>query len=552
MKSTLYRICSLLALLAVSASALAQAPSGYYSRLNGKTNAELKSTLRDIIYNHTQVSSYSDLPKYFQKTDVYPESNRWWDMYSDIVLYAPNFSGLNREHAFPKSWWGGSSSTPAYVDLYHLYPSEMKANSAKSNWPLGEVSNASTFDNGVVRVGTPVSGQGGGSTRVFEPNEEYKGDFARTYFYMVTCYSNLTWASQYSWMLRQGSYPTLQDWAITMLLRWNEEDPVSEKERNRQEEVYKVQGNRNPFIDRPELAEYIWGKHKNDVYNDETDVDADPALVSPAAGTTLDFNEVAVGSKTTSKLFIKTTAITSDLRVSVYQGDKDMFKLGAARIPYTSSNSSAGYWLDVTYQPGVIGEHNARLLISGGGMASSMGVGLHGKALEVPTLTTLTATEATDVDTDSYTANWNLPANDVVDYYIVTRSKHIGTNVITEELEAESNSLVVTDFSDSDYDTYSVQSSRLGYRSEPSNVITVRHTAGIDEIRLHEELELIPVDGGVMVICGYAHTSATVYDTLGRLVLTVPQLRDGMLISLPAGVYLFTTPRLAPVKMVVR
>ena len=116
-------------------------------------------------------------------------------MYSDIPLYAPSFSGLNREHSFPKSWWGGSQTVGAYVDLNHLYPSEMKANTAKSNYPLGEVDQdkAIKFQNGVCYVGYPAGGQGGGAGYVFEPNEEYKGDFARTYFYMATCYQNLTW-----------------------------------------------------------------------------------------------------------------------------------------------------------------------------------------------------------------------------------------------------------------------------------------------------------------------------------------------------------------------
>ncbi len=84
-------------------------------------------------------------------------------MYSDIPLYTNSFSGLNREHSLPKSWWGGSTTTPAYIDLNHLYPSEAAANIAKSNYPLGEVSGKPTFENGITTVGSPVSGQGGGA-----------------------------------------------------------------------------------------------------------------------------------------------------------------------------------------------------------------------------------------------------------------------------------------------------------------------------------------------------------------------------------------------------
>lgn len=113
------------------------------------------------------------------------------------------------------------------------------------------------FDNGVSKIGYPVSGQGGGAQYVYEPADEYKGDFARTYFYMVTCYQNLTWNS--TWMLQQNDYPTLNSWAVNLLLQWHRDDPVSQKEVDRNEVVYGYQNNRNPFIDFPDLAEYIWG-----------------------------------------------------------------------------------------------------------------------------------------------------------------------------------------------------------------------------------------------------------------------------------------------------
>lgn len=171
--------------------ASAEVPMAYYRALDGKSDAELKTAAYNIIHNLTPISDYYDLPDYFEVTDVYPNSRRWWDMYSDIPLYAPSFKGLNREHSLPKSWWGGSTSVQAYTDLNHLYPSEAAANMAKSNYPLGMVDRTSPtkFDNGITTVGFPVAGQGGGAGYVFEPADEYKGDFARTYFYMATCLS---------------------------------------------------------------------------------------------------------------------------------------------------------------------------------------------------------------------------------------------------------------------------------------------------------------------------------------------------------------------------
>ena len=93
------RRTQLLLMLALTLQGLAAdrlIPAGYYNALDGKSEAELKTAVFNIINPHTLISSYSNLPRYFEKTDVYPQSSRWWDMYSDIPLYAPKFSGLNR------------------------------------------------------------------------------------------------------------------------------------------------------------------------------------------------------------------------------------------------------------------------------------------------------------------------------------------------------------------------------------------------------------------------------------------------------------------------
>ena len=101
---------------------------------------------------------------------------------------------------------------------------------AKSNFPLGEVSNPS-FDNGVTKVGSPKSGQGGGSYAVFEPDDRYKGDFARTYFYMACAYQHYQW--RYTYMLNNSSWKTLNEWSIDLLCRWARNDAVSDKEVDR-------------------------------------------------------------------------------------------------------------------------------------------------------------------------------------------------------------------------------------------------------------------------------------------------------------------------------
>lgn len=528
----------------------AEIPKGYYDRLAGKTTSELKTTLHQIISPHTEVSSYSALPSYFQKTDLYPESKRWWDMYSDIPFYAPSFQGLNREHSFPKSWWGGATDIPAYVDLNHLYPAESAANLAKNNYPLGIVTGTPTFENGISTVGRGVNS--GGAPYVFEPDDAYKGDFARTYFYMVTCYQDLTWKYQY--MARNGTYPTLQTWAIDLLLAWHRADPVSQKEIDRNEAIYKIQNNRNPFIDYPELAEYIWGSKMGLLFQPSSGSEAggDPVLISPVQDMSLDFNEVAVGRSKTSKLYFNGQNLTGSLELTLSGTDAKYFSLASSTIKASLVNAEEGYWLNVNYNPKETGQHSARLRIQDGGLTGSIGVELRGEALPAPSLTRLTATDPTNITTDAYLANWLEPNDETVDYYIVTRTRFAGGKASTEELLAEDNYLEITDFDLSDSETYSVQSVRLDYRSEASNTITVTHSSfanATDEQPLVVEC----YDGLVRIICGGVHSDAAIYDVSGKCVRFIEVVDSCMDINLAPGVYFITTHQHpSPVKILAR
>ncbi|MCM1452356.1 MAG: endonuclease [Clostridium sp.] len=532
--------------LAVSQS-FAEIPAGYYNSINGKTDAQLKTAVYQVIHNLTRISSYSDLPKYFQKTDVYPESNRWWDMYSDIPLYAPSFSGLNREHSFPKSWWGGLTNVNAYVDLNHLYPSEMKANTAKSNYPLGEVdpNYKADFDNGVCKVGYAVTGQGGGAKFVFEPADEYKGDFARTYFYMVTCYQDYTWEQKYMYMLQQNTYPTLSGWALDLLLKWSREDPVSQKEIDRNEQVYKAQNNRNPFIDFPSLAEYIWGTHKGEPFDIKqagggtVEPAGDPVLITPVQDMSLDFGQVALGKTTTAKMFFKGENLTGNISLRIYSGNKDYFTVPSNKIAANLVNAADGYWLNITYAPTALGEHASRLLISDYDGSKSRGVALIGECLPVPTLSACTALPAADITSDSYLASWTCP-DDVVDYYEVTRTMYSGGGSKEEKLVAEGTELTITDFDENERESYYVRSVRLGYYSDPSNVVFVDHL-GITGVAVEQPMYAIGQEGGIRIACSAPQTGCRVYDVAGRLVTVMDRVENNSEISLPQGVYIVVT-----------
>jgi len=223
--------------------------------------SELKLALKTIIFNHYQLSYSKELPDAYTSVyymDAYP--SYVYDMFSTDTI---EFSSTkwNKEHVIPKSWWGGAQNK-AYSDIFSVIPSEKNANTQKSNYSIGKVANA-IFDNGRIRVGTPVSGQGGANNRVFEPTDSLKGDFARIYFYVSTCYSDLAWGSNPNVQseLVQEDWPTLRPWLSHLLLAWHNADPVSAKEIQINNDAEKVQGNRNPFIDYPVLADHIWGNY---------------------------------------------------------------------------------------------------------------------------------------------------------------------------------------------------------------------------------------------------------------------------------------------------
>lgn len=249
-------------LLLAAGSAAAAAPEGYYDSLYGKTGAALKAAVKSVVQNHTVISYGDETWSAFQTTDVrdFGGTEIWFDMYSNVAqAVAQGHSSLNIEHSVANSWWGGKKgSLEAYSDLYLLNPSNSDANNRKSNWPIGDVGDE-TWTNGLSTMGAPVAGQGGGSATVFEPADEYKGDFARAFFYVFTVYSDIPWQADPAYMYDASSDLTLKPWAYEMLLRWAENDPVDTREAERNERIAALQGNRNPYIDMPGLARYVWG-----------------------------------------------------------------------------------------------------------------------------------------------------------------------------------------------------------------------------------------------------------------------------------------------------
>ena len=253
----------------------AQPGSAYYQAADGKKGAELKTALFQIISPHAVQSYTPGVWNAINSYDIRPDGCIW-DIYSGISNFTPGTDQdkgeeidkegvvYNREHAMPKSWFNEDKTDtqyPMYTDLHHLFPTDRSVNSFRSNYPYGEVDPSTNptkqSAGGFSKFGIcdPAIGYTvvNGKARVFEPNDEYKGDLARAYFYMATCYESYkngsgkerspkNWKSD---MLTSDVYPFFTDWALKMLLRWSAQDPVSEKEINRNEGIYGIQKNRN-------------------------------------------------------------------------------------------------------------------------------------------------------------------------------------------------------------------------------------------------------------------------------------------------------------------
>lgn len=378
--------------LSVSSIAFAVIPSGYYYFAKNKKQAALKTALHTYCAP-MKLLEYGGGPGYTWEGFYYTDrntDNSVVDMYSNTVRYFNGFSAIadmNIEHSFPKSWWG-ASNVNAYRDLFHLYPADGITNITKSNLPLGEVSGVPTLDNGKSKIG-----KNGFETtyteNCFEPADEFKGDFARSYFYISTIYEDYAslWQSP---MMNNNTYPVWKPWAIDLLLKWSRQDPVSPKELARIEAVYKIQGNRNPFIDYPDLAEYIWGNDTTKVYPfpDETA----PFLIEPRAGTSINFGVILQNDSKTQVVHLQGVNINADLQLSFTKNSSSLVLSNPVIIAAEALN---GIDVGITFHPTTSGLTNDTLLIQGGGLASTLHIPV--KALASSDFITLEPTKVTPV-----------------------------------------------------------------------------------------------------------------------------------------------------------
>lgn len=393
-----------------SLSLWAEIPAGYYDDAIGKSGEALQKSL-SVILNNADNVGYDGLWEVYKTTDRRPDG-KVWDMYSDVTDFTfgtdkcGNYKNegdcYNREHSVPKSWFNDAS--PMYSDAWHIYPTDGKINSYRSNNPFGEVgSDASSSKNGFSKWGKSVTP--GYSGTVFEPNDEYKGDFARTYFYFATRYLDRidNWGGIFV-----SAYPHIVQWQLDMLLRWNEMDPVSQKEIDRNDAVQKEQGNRNPFIDYPELVDLIFGDRRNVPFSPVGE--DSPYIETPQSGSTLDLGtaSVNVSEPVTMQLQVKGHNLEGDISLEIGGTDSECFAVTPRTLTADAVNNGA--MIELSYRSTLVGSHRATLDITGGGMASPVVVNLTGKAID-----DFVALPARDIAKNSFVAAWT-PKSGATDY----------------------------------------------------------------------------------------------------------------------------------------
>ena len=235
----------------------------YYGNFNWNlTGAQLKTALYNKIKISTAGWSYDGLYEAYKTTDVRPDGEHLWDIYSDSSDYTlddkrinKNYKkegdSLNREHIIPQSSF--NEAAPMKSDIHHVLPSDGYVNNRRSNYPHDNiVGNATYTSNDGCKLGSGRNGE-----KVFEPLPQYKGDIARIYFYFVTCYENKMTSNTFS-AFNKTTYPSIDPHYLTTYLQWAKEDPVSKKEIDRNNVAYAGQGNRNPFVDCPYAVGAIW------------------------------------------------------------------------------------------------------------------------------------------------------------------------------------------------------------------------------------------------------------------------------------------------------
>ena len=382
----------------------ALAQEQYYRKAEGLRGTELKAALHDLIqpmlvldYGGGAGKTWSG----FWQTDQM-ENMQVRDRYSNVVRYFnPDMSAvsnMNIEHIWANSWWGHVKNN-AYCDLFNLYPADATANGRKSNNPIGIVDGNVAYTNGVTKVGKSTSYRADSLITVWEPADQWKGDFARTYFYMATCYSHMTslWTTTEGLLTVDPNSPLLmRPWVYNLMLEWAEADPLDEIEQERCDAIYEIQGNRNPFVDYPELCYYIWGDRTEEQFYCTEEHGAE--IFVPAASEEIDFGLHPLSRPFSAKVQVRGRGLSEGASLAV---NDESFAL--SHFVLSSDEINQGTDITVSVSPTEEGTYTAMFMLEGSGYVQQT-------PLTVAFVDGIPAYPATDivcaVNSRRFNANW--------------------------------------------------------------------------------------------------------------------------------------------------
>ncbi len=361
---------------------MAQPSAGHYSGIDGKSGASLFNAVSTAANKGYKKISYDGLYTAYKTTDM--KDGKIWDMYSDCGFSTGDKCGnyknecdcYNREHSIPQSWWGGGTGNQG-SDIFHVIPTDGKVNGMRSNYPLGEVGSASYTSNNGCKVGT--SSFSGYSGKVFEPIDEYKGDLARGVLGAMTKWKG-SWTDGNGNVVFNGNYTAdsnfgLKTYAVNLFLKWHRQDPVSQKELDRNNGIERTQGNRNPFIDYPELVEYIWGNKQGQTVHLSALCSAytgdctggggsedEAVLYYPTSNSTLAMGEHTAGETATQSITVSGAHLTGNISFSFSGTHAAYFSVSPTYI--TAAQAHAGHTVAIIYKPTQAGAHTASLVLT--------------------------------------------------------------------------------------------------------------------------------------------------------------------------------------------
>ena len=443
---------------AVTVTAPADIPE-YWSSVGGNSGVTLFNTLSTATAKNYKAIGYDGLYSAYEETDVYPtdpshpdydadKAGKLWDMYGECLIWSKgqcgNYSGVcdcyNREHSIPQSWWGGGTGGIGN-DIFHVLPTDGKINGVRSNYEYGEVSgsgedwegntfgSAGSWSTDRPTIATTADESVSGSGKVFEPKDKYKGDWARGILGTIVKWkSDLTTSNNFfSDAYDAAHYYGLTKKAVVLLMKWHREDPVSRKEIDRNNGIQKTQGNRNPFIDYPYLAEYIWGEHAGEAVDmsklmPSTDPDfipgvsdgqrntTEPAITVPKG--TVDCGATEINEPAQKEISIKGINLEAgNLSVAISGTNAAFFTINTTSV--SQAQALVGQPITITYTPEEEGDHSATLTVSGCGVTNHT-VTLTGKCTATHTINWIdaNASQTTKVATgDPLVLPNNTPAN---------------------------------------------------------------------------------------------------------------------------------------------